>query len=126
MLNSIKKYLKRAKKESPKKHSRLWTGVDLDGTLAYDDRTSSFNKVGEPIPTMLALVKELINNGIRVKIFTARAQDPEQMPIIREWLKNNGLPELEITNIKDYNMQWLLDDRCIQVERNTGRLIIED
>ena len=143
MLNSIKKYLKKAKEESPKEHSitseknesfdseskkqpGLWTGVDLDGTLAYYDRTSSLNKVGEPIPTMLALVKELITNGIRVKIFTARAQDPEQRPIIREWLKANGLPELEITNIKDYNMQWLLDDRCIQVERNTGRLIIED
>ena len=143
MLNSIKKYLKRAKEEISKEYSitseknesfdseskkqpGLWTGIDLDGTLAYYDRMSSYDEVGEPIPAMLDLVKELINNGIRVKIFTARAQDPEQMPIIREWLKNNGLPELEITNMKDYNMQWLLDDRCIQVERNTGRLIVED
>jgi len=84
------------------------------------------NKIGKPVPSMLALVKELINNGIRVKIFTARAQDPEQRPIILKWLRANGLPELEITNVKDYNMQWLLDDRCIQVERNTGRLIFKD
>ena len=143
MLNSIKKYLKRAKEEISKeysinlegnesfapeneKQSGLWTGVDLDGTLAYYDRKSSYDEIGDPIPDMLTLVKELINNGIRVKIFTARAQDPEQKPIIREWLKTNGLPELEITNIKDYNMQWLLDDRCIQVERNTGRLIFKD
>jgi len=143
MLNSIKKYLKRAKEEISKeysinlegnesfapeneKQSGLWTGVDLDGTLAYYDRKSPFDEIGDPIPDMLTLVKELINNGIRVKIFTARAQDPEQKPIIREWLKTNGLPELEITNIKDYNMQWLLDDRCIQVERNTGRLIFKD
>ncbi|MBT3386826.1 MAG: hypothetical protein HOG03_18985 [Desulfobacula sp.] len=143
MLNSIKKYLKRAKEESTKEYSinvdgnesftsgskkqpGLWTGIDLDGTLAYYDRTSPFDEIGDPVPAMLTLVKELINNGIRVKIFTARAQDPEQKPIIREWLKVNGLPELEITNIKDYNMQWLLDDRCIQVERNTGRLIFKD
>jgi len=143
MLNSIKKYLKRAKEEISKeysinlegnesfapeneKQSGSWTGVDLDGTLAYYDRKSPFDQIGDPIPDMLTLVKELINNGIRVKIFTARAQDPEQKPIIREWLKANGLPELEITNIKDYNMQWLLDDRCIQVERNTGRLIFKD
>ena len=143
MLNSIKKYLKRAKEELSKeysinlegnesfapeheKQSGLWTGVDLDGTLAYYDRKSPFDEIGDPIPDMLTLVKELINNGIRVKIFTARAQDPEQKPIIRDWLKANGLPELEITNIKDYNMQWLLDDRCIQVERNTGRLIFKD
>jgi len=143
MLNSIKKYLKKAKEEiskeysisldgneafdsEHKKQSELWTGVDLDGTLAYYDRLSPFDEIGEPVPAMLALVKELIANDIKVKIFTARAQDPEQKPIIREWLKANGLPELEITNIKDYNMQWLLDDRCIQVERNTGRLIFKD
>ena len=143
MLNSIKKYLKRAKEESTKEYSinvdgnesftsgnkkqpGAWTGIDLDGTLAYYNRTSPYDEIGDPVPAMLTLVKELINNGIRVKIFTARAQDPEQKPIIREWLKVNGLPELEITNIKDYNMQWLLDDRCIQVERNTGRLIFKD
>jgi hypothetical protein len=74
---------------------------------------------------MLDLVKKMINNGIRVKIFTARAQDPDQLPIVRSWLKQNGLPELEITNVKDYYMQRLYDDRCIQVEKNTGRLIVD-
>jgi len=141
MLNSIKKYFKKAKEEVSREYSihsseqsidsfnkdlpTIWTGVDLDGTLAYYDRTSSYKKVGQPVPAMVALVKKMINNGIRVKIFTARAQDPDQLPVIREWLKNNGLPELEITNVKDYNMQRLYDDRCIQVERNTGRLIVD-
>ena len=142
MLNSIKKYFKKAKEEvnreytihsadqslesSNKGQPKIWTGVDLDGTLAYYDRMSSYDKVGEPVPAMLTLVKKMINNGIRVKIFTARVQDPEQLPIIRKWLKDNGLPELEITNIKDYNMRRLYDDRCIQVERNTGRLIVDN
>ncbi|MCD4718868.1 MAG: hypothetical protein K8S13_03285 [Desulfobacula sp.] len=142
MLNSIKKYLKKAKEEVTKEYSihssdqtlddsnkelpKMWTGVDLDGTLAYYNRMSSYDEVGEPVPAMLALVKKMINNGIRVKIFTARVQDPEQLPLIRKWFKENGLPELEITNIKDYNMQRLYDDRCIQVERNTGRLIVDN
>jgi len=102
-----------------------WIGVDLDGTLAYYDSKSSIKKVGTAIPDMLALVKKMINNNIRVKIFTARATDPEQLPLIRKWLKTNNLPELEITNIKDYYMLRLYDDRCIQVEKNTGRLINE-
>jgi hypothetical protein len=142
MLNSIKKYLKKAKEEVSREYSihspdqpldssnkglpKIWTGVDLDGTLAYYDRMSSYDEVGEAVPAMLALVKKMINNGIRVKIFTARVQDPEQLPIIQKWLKDNGLPELEITNIKDYNMRRLYDDRCIQVERNTGRLIVDN
>lgn len=103
-----------------------WIGIDLDGTLAYLDRNSSYKKVGEPIPAMMVLVRKMINSGIRIKIFTARAEDPEQIPVIKKWLKANNLPELEITNKKDFNMQRLYDDRCIQVEKNTGRLIIED
>lgn len=102
---------------------KSWIGVDLDGTLAYWDTASSIEKIGEPIPKMKSLVLKLIDDGMRVKIFTARAQDPEQIPLIQSWLKANGLPELEITNIKDYYMQRLYDDRSIQVEQNTGRLI---
>jgi len=141
MRNLIKQYLKKAREEVSKEYSiaasesmetdpgqtlpKSWIGVDLDGTLAYYDERSSIEEVGLAIPDMLALVKKMINNGIRVKIFTARATDPEQLPLIRKWLKANGLPELEITNIKDYYMQKLYDDRCVQVERNTGRLIRE-
>ena len=148
MLNSIKKYFKQAKEENSREYARhsshgetpegkdapdasssslpkIWTGVDLDGTLAYYDSTSTIDRVGEAVPAMLDLVRKMLNNGIRVKIFTARAQDPDQLPIIRKWLKENNLPELEITNIKDYYMQRLYDDRCIQVEKNTGRLIVE-
>jgi len=111
---------------SAKQETKSWIGVDLDGTLAYYNRLSTYDKVGEPVPAMMALVKKMLNNGVKVKIFTARVQDPDQLPIIRKWLKQNDLPELEITNIKDYNMLRLYDDRCIQVERNTGRLIVDD
>ncbi len=149
MFDSIKNYLKKAKEEigrdssigfhetnnseqdaqstDPAKRALpdIWTGVDLDGTLACHNSSSSMDKIGKPVPAMMELVKKMISHGIRVKIFTARAQDPEQLPIIRKWLKDNDLPELEITNIKDYYTQKIYDDRCIQVERNTGRLIVD-
>jgi len=150
MLNSIKKYFKKAKEEVSREYSihssgrsvavntsaahgtlenerrpGPWTGVDLDGTLAFYDRFSPGDHIGEPVPAMLDLVKKMIAGGIRVKIFTARAQDPDQLPIIRRWLRENGLPDLEITNVKDYYTQRIYDDRCIQVERNTGRLIAD-
>lgn len=143
MFKAIKKYIHKAKEEidreysinseqisskdpDPKSLPRIWTGVDLDGTLAFLDRGSSYGEIGQPVPAMMELVRKMIGNGIRIKIFTARAEDPDQIPIIRKWLRDNGLPDLEITNIKDYNMYRLYDDRCIQVERNTGRLILDD
>ena len=148
MLNSIKKYFKKAREEASREYAisatgrriisaesdqensgfspeTAWIGVDLDGTLARWDHASTIDSVGEPVPKMMALVKKMVANGVRVKIFTARAQDPEQLPIIRQWLSRQGLPELEITNIKDYYMQRLYDDRSIQVEKNTGRLIVD-
>ena len=47
------------------------------------------------------------------------------MALITKWLKAQDLPPLEITNVKDYGMQTLYDDRAVQVERNTGRIISE-
>ncbi len=149
MFERIKNYFQKAKQEidkeytippaDPENHTqtrsvdradavlpRIWTGIDLDGTLACDNLSAGMGRIGEPVPAMLALVKKMLNNGIRVKIFTARAGDPEQISIIRKWLKDNHLPDLEITNIKDYQMHRLYDDRCIQVERNTGRLIVDE
>lgn len=100
-----------------------WYGVDLDGTLAVWDETSNHNHIGAPIPAMVDMVRRMINNGIRVKIFTARASDPSQIPKIKNWMNKNGLPSLEITNVKDYYMERLYDDRAIRVERNTGKIL---
>ncbi|WP_321495918.1 hypothetical protein [uncultured Desulfobacter sp.] len=100
-----------------------WYGVDLDGTLAVWDENSSHSRIGAPIPAMVDMVRRMISNGIRVKIFTARASDPNQIPKIRNWMNKNGLPGLEITNVKDYYMERLYDDRAIRVERNTGKIL---
>ena len=101
-----------------------WYGVDLDGTLAEYNGWQGMEHIGKPIPLMLEKVKVWLSNGITVKIFTARAGIPEQIPYIKKWLVEEcGLPELEITNVKDFAMAELWDDRCKHVEINTGRLI---
>ncbi|PIE63172.1 MAG: hypothetical protein CSA25_01575 [Desulfobacter postgatei] len=97
--------------------------MDLDGTLAVWNKTSTLDRIGAPIPGMVDMVRRMVKNGIRVKIFTARACDPAQIPKIRAWMHKNGLPDLEITNVKDYYMERLYDDRAIRVERNTGRIL---
>lgn len=102
-------------------NEKPWVGVDLDGTLAFHDSENwDPMKVGQPIPNMMAQVKRLIAKGIRVKIFTARAAHPELIPPIQEWLEKNGLGKLEVTNVKDFKMIQLYDDRAVQIIENTG------
>lgn len=100
-----------------------WIGVDLDGTLARDLGSSRWDEIGSPIEPMLARVKKWIAEGHTVKIFTARASSPKQVEAIREWLGSCGLPDLEVTNVKDLNMIELWDDRCVQVTTNLGEPI---
>jgi len=97
-----------------------WVGVDLDGTLAHWDGWKGIEHIGEPIPLMIARVNTWIAEGVTVKIFTARASVPEQISYIHDWLEKHGLPRLEVTNVKDFEMVQLWDDRCIQVVPNTG------
>jgi hypothetical protein len=98
-----------------------WIGVDLDGTLALYDGWRGPDHIGDPIPLMMERVKDWLAADRPVKIFTARASVPEQIPPIKEWLLKHGLPDLEITNVKDFSMIELWDDRCVQVVMNTGR-----
>lgn len=131
MLSVIKKFLTDAGQNSSGNTDAVssapppgpWYGVDLDGTLAVWNETSTLDRIGAPIPAMVDMVRRMVANGIRVKIFTARACDPAQIPKIRAWMNRNDLPDLEITNVKDYYMERLYDDRAIRVERNTGRIL---
>lgn len=98
-----------------------WIGVDLDGTLAHDTGWKGPEHIGPPIPEMLARVRNWIVEGKRVKIFTARACTPQHIPPIREWLRAQGLPELEVTCTKDYSLLEMWDDRAVEIVTNTGR-----
>lgn len=102
-----------------------WIGVDLDGTLAfYDGGTYNPEKVGAPIPTMVARVKAWLNAGWEVKIFTDRVSGPDKVrarEVIHAWVVNVFGRPLDITCEKDYGMVELWDDRAVTVEENTGR-----
>lgn len=98
-----------------------WIGVDLDGTLAEYGTWKGPDHIGAPIPRMMDRVRAWLAAGKTVKIFTARACIPDQVPPVRAWLERHGLAGLEVTNIKDFTMAELWDDRAIQVEMNTGR-----
>lgn len=104
-----------------------WVGVDLDGTLAHYDEWRGVNHIGAPVPAMVTLVKAMIAAGRDVRIFTARvAYEPEgswAREVIQNWCAEHLGVILPVTNVKDFGMIALYDDRCIQVEQNTGRLI---
>jgi hypothetical protein len=100
-----------------------WIGVDLDATLATYDGWHGEYHIGEPVPLMLARVKGWLAAGIKVKIFTARAQqprDPAVIAAIEAWCLKHVGQVLEVTNEKDYAMIQLWDDRAVAVEPNTG------
>jgi hypothetical protein len=106
-----------------------WIGVDLDGTLAEYHGWQGIYHVGKPVPLMLERVKEWLQRGYVVKIFTARVciAEPDRsvvISIIQDWCETHGLPRLEVTNVKDFGMIELWDDRAIRVEVNTGRRIV--
>ena len=103
------------------KEADQWIGVDLDGTLAEYNDWIGIEHIGKPIAPMIERVKDWIADGKKVKIFTARVtQGQEAIRYIHKWLEAQGLPKLEVTNVKDFDMVELWDDRCVGVVTNTG------
>lgn len=110
-----------------------WIGLDLDGTLAHYDGYKGPTDIGEPITPMLERVMGFLEAGWEVKIMTARVwhdgtisrmiEAMEAEGVIRGWcIKHLGVI-LPVTCMKDPDMFFLLDDRAVQVEKNTGNLI---
>ena len=106
---------------------KKWIGVDFDGTLAEYRGYDNIKKPGEPVKAMVDRVKEWLEQGITVKIFTARVcslQSKEeienQRSIIEEWCIEHIGQKLEITNEKDFMMTELWDNRAVGVIENRG------
>lgn len=105
-----------------------WIGVDLDGTLAHYDGWKGIEHIGEPVPAMLDRVKAWLREGRDVRIFTARVSDTGRRDMharqarqhIEAWCATHIGRVLPVTNVKDYAMIELWDDRAVQVEANTG------
>ena len=107
-----------------------WIGVDLDGTLAHYDQWRGIEHIGDPIEPMVDRVTQWLSNGRNVKIFTARLAVDDHLlgdvvQHIQEWCKKHIGRVLEVTNQKDSAMIELWDDRCIQVQTNTGGLMTD-
>lgn len=102
-----------------------WTGVDLDGTLAYYHGWKGPEHIGDPIDAMVLKVKRQLSAGKEVRIFTARADDERSVRAIKMWLKvRAALPSsLKITNKKDFECEEIWDDRARQVIRNKGEFV---
>lgn len=123
---------------------------DLDGTLAKYFGWKGHTQIGEPVQPILSLIKQYLEEGWEVRIFTARVyplnacippdfhveslfnrpnltdshiQAIEAVISIREWCKLHIGQVLAVTNIKDYTMVMTYDDRCCQVVINTGELV---
>lgn len=105
-----------------------WVGFDLDGTLAEYGGFKGHAFIGPPIPLMVDRLKALLARGIECRIFTARVSDPdrrEQAKVVEQieaWCLEHVGQKLKVTNVKDYSMWLLYDDRAIAVEKNTGRI----
>jgi len=118
-----------------------WVGVDLDGTLAHYEHGDGVDKIGAPIPRMVQRIKSWLNQGLAVRIITARvgncgvtnpdgiADDSafaaKQRLMIEDWCLKHIGTILPVTCSKDFEMIEMWDDRAIQCVPNTGLSLIE-
>jgi len=105
-----------------KHQGERWIGIDLDGTLALYDGWKGPDHIGKPIPHVAMVFRMLVSKGYLVRIFTTRAAIVNQIPPIRKWLRDNQLPEVEVTCIKAIGCIAIIDDKSISVQTNTGQL----
>jgi hypothetical protein len=107
-----------------------WIGVDLDGTLAVYDGWKGLYHIGAPVPAMVHRIRKWLHEGWEVRIFTARVTPAHGADIalfehhLTQWLiLAADLPPLAVTNVKDFEMVELWDDRAVTVEANTGKAL---
>lgn len=111
--------------------NRGWVGVDFDGCLAVYGGWGVDGAPGDPVPAMVARVKDWLARGISVKIFTARVSSTEPIEVaietsrIKAWCLKHIGQVLEVVCAKDFNMISIYDDRAVQVTKNTGELPVE-
>ncbi len=105
-----------------------WIGVDLDGTLARYDHWRGEEHIGEPIAPMVLRVKRWLEEGREVRIYTARVSNDASgriASLIQDYTEKHIGVRLTVTNQKDYQMIFCVDDRAKQVIPNTG-IFLED
>jgi hypothetical protein len=111
-----------------------WIAVDFDGTLVEYEEWVGPTHIGKPIMPMVERVRGWLKEGKDVRIFTARVYAPlddanrqedaaAAMCEIQRWCFRMFQRTLPVTCVKDFGMYELWDDRCVQLERNTGKRV---
>lgn len=102
---------------------RGWVAFGLDGCLT---NIGTVDTIGDPNEWALAQLKEWLELGLEVRIFTARVggdwseERDRQYRIVEDWCLKNIGQVLPVTCKTDWGMQFLYDDRCIQLDAITG------
>jgi hypothetical protein len=101
-----------------------WIGVDLNGTLVrkYNGAKGKLH-IGPLVPRMAMRVREWLTLGIEVRIVTALSAEEGGREAVEEWSLLKFGVRLRATDRIDSNMLEYWNDRCVQVERDTGRPI---
>src|SRR3990167_6669477 len=93
--------------------------IDFDGVIhKYSKRWYDGTCYDEPVEGAIDALKKFIDNGFRIKILSARAQNKRQIENIKEWFLKYGLlkkylKKIEISNIKTHAIAYI-DDRSIR------------
>ena len=78
---------------------------------------------GVKVKIITARVSYALERGPDSGVLSTRAFVSNQEQNIRAWCLAHLGQELEITSVKDFHMIELWDDRCICVQKNTGKAI---
>ena len=91
--------------------------VDFDKTLAeYESGTFEYSVVGKPIPGAISFLKALKQMGLRVVIFSVRAETREGKEAIEKWAEKYAPGVISgVTNIKLPMIDVIVDDRAIHL-----------
>ena len=107
--------------------NKKWLAVDLDGTLAVYDGWKGEDNIGDLVLPIAEGIKQRVNDGWKVAIFTARvsgqpAEAAYAEGIIWRWLDDNCMSQYisGITAVKGKHFIEFWDDRAFAVEKNKG------
>lgn len=104
-------------KETPSKELK-WIGVDLDGTLS----TYIWPEpgIGAPLPGAVEAMKEIVKNGYKIVIYTARPWGHYES--IEKWCKDNGIEASRIVCGK-LLLKYMIDDKNIEFKGDWDKVI---
>ena len=104
-----------------------WLAVDLDGTLAVYNGWSGEDHIGDLVLPVAEKIKQRVNDGWKVAIFTARVSGPDEEAVhaeqvIWQWIGKHKMSTYisVITAVKHKHFREFWDDRAIAVVKNHG------